>query len=119
MTTVHPTDSSDKAGEADQNGAAAAAILAAGIGCLAVAVLTILVEASERIKGALTLSSRVGPLSGKVAGALAIWLIAWAALHLAWRRRTVPSGAVYVAALVLILLAMAGTYPGVFHAFSH
>src|SRR6266511_792970 len=66
-------------------GPIAAAILAGGIGCLALGVLTTLAEASTTVKDWLDVRSDVGPLSGKTIGAVLVWLIAWALLHVVYR----------------------------------
>jgi hypothetical protein len=50
-------------------------------------VVTTLAEASEGIREWLQWSDAVGPLSGKVVVALMVWLVAWAILHVALRRR--------------------------------
>src|SRR5512140_880112 len=69
------------------NGEAVAAIFAAGIGCLALGLLTTLAEASAGFKTMLAFNAGVGPLSGKTTYAVVIWLIAWAALHFVWRQK--------------------------------
>ena len=68
-------------GELDRlpNGAAAAAIVAAGIGVSCFGLLVVLSEALPAIGGALNLITAVGPLSGKVAIALIVWLVWWLA----------------------------------------
>ena len=72
-------------------GPVAAAILAAGVGALALGVLTTLAEASEGFKEFLTFSEPVGPLSGKTIGAVLIWLVAWVVLHIVYRNKAVES----------------------------
>ncbi|HZA00050.1 MAG TPA: hypothetical protein VE575_14920, partial [Acidimicrobiales bacterium] len=62
-------------------GPIAAAILAGGVGCLALGVLTTLAEASTAIHDWLELSSDVGPLAGMTVVAVIVWLVAWAVLH--------------------------------------
>src|SRR5687767_2206931 len=74
------------------NGAAAAAHLAAGLGCLAMGLLTWLGAGNETIDQALTLFAPVGPLSGKSTGAVLVWLLTWAGLHALWRRRSLNFG---------------------------
>ncbi len=100
------------------NGPAAAASLAAGIGCFALGLLVILSEAIPAIKTALVLSGPVGPLSGKTVAQVAIYLVAWAGLAYAWRGKTIPFDTVYVATLILIALGLVGTFPLVFEAFT-
>lgn len=99
------------------NGPAAAAVLAAGVGSLALGLLTVLAEASMPLRNALSLYTPAGPLTGKTTGAVAIWLVVWLALHLAWGQREVDFGKVFAATLVLIALGLLGTFPPVFELF--
>jgi hypothetical protein len=99
-------------------GPVAAAILAAGIGSLALGILTTLAEASESIKEFLNLYDPVGPLSGKTVGAVIIWLVAWGVLHMVYRNRAVESRRELAASLVLIGLGVLGTFPTFFQAFA-
>jgi hypothetical protein len=98
-------------------GAISAAIIAGGIGCLAVGVLTTLAEASTGVKNFLTFSSSVGPLSGKTILAVVIWLASWVVLHFAYRDKELESRKALSIALVLIGLAVVGTFPIFFKAF--
>jgi hypothetical protein len=99
-------------------GPVAAAILAAGIGCLALGILTTLAEASESIKDWLNWNDDVGPLSGKTVGAVIVWLVAWAVLHVVYRSRAFETRRALMIALVLIALGVVGTFPTFFQAFS-
>ena len=105
--------------DAVTNGVAAAAIVAAGVGCAALGVLIVLAESIGAVKTALTFSGPVGPLSGKTLVASAVWLIAWVALHLAWRRRQVAFGAAWAVTLALITLGLLGTFPPFYQLFVH
>ena len=62
-------------------GPISAAIIAAGIGAFALGLFTTLAEASATLKDWLQWNDRVGPLSGKTLLAVAVWLAAWAILH--------------------------------------
>lgn len=99
-------------------GPVAAAILAAGVGALALGVLTTLAEASQGIKDFLNLYDPVGPLSGKTIGAVLIWLVAWLVLHLIYRTKPVESRLALTVSLVLIALGVIGTFPVFFQAFA-
>ncbi len=99
------------------NGPAAAAILASGIGCLALGLLTTLVQAIPPAKEALNLYSPTGPMSGKTILAVAVWLVAWAMLHFLWRNKQVDFGRIFIIALILIALAFLGTFPLFFRSF--
>jgi hypothetical protein len=99
-------------------GPVTAAILAAGIGSLALGLLTTLAEASESFKEFLNLYDPVGPLSGKTVGAVVIWLFAWGILHMAYRNRPVETRKELAVSLVLIGLGVLGTFPIFFQAFA-
>ena len=99
-------------------GPVTAAILAAGIGAFALGVLTTLAEASEGFKELLDLYAPVGPLSGKTIGAVVVWLVAWAVLHLMFREKATESRKALTASLILIGLGVLGTFPIFFQAFA-
>jgi hypothetical protein len=61
----------------DNAGKALAAMVAAGVGCAALGVLTTLAELSPGLKNVLNFYDPVGPLSGKTTVAVIVWLIAW------------------------------------------
>ncbi|NUT37102.1 MAG: hypothetical protein HOV79_28935 [Hamadaea sp.] len=98
-------------------GPISAAILAAGVGALTLGVVTTAVEASKGVKEALTFSTAVGPLSGKVVITVAVWLAAWLVLHLALRRKAYESRRALTISLVLIGLGVIGTFPTFFQLF--
>ena len=99
-------------------GPIAAAILAGGIGCLAMGVLTTLAEASTTVHDWLDVSSDVGPLSGKTIGAVVVWLAAWVVLHVIYRDRPFETRRALTIALVLVALGVIGTFPTFFQAFT-
>jgi hypothetical protein len=99
-------------------GPIAAAILAGGIGCFALGLLTTLAEASTSVHDWLEFNSDVGPLSGKTIVAVAIWLVAWAVLHVAYRDKPFETRRALTIALVLIALGVIGTFPTFFQAFA-
>jgi hypothetical protein len=99
-------------------GPIAAAILAAGVGSLAMGVVTTLVEMSIGIKDALTWSTDVGPLSGKTGIAVIVWLMAWGMLHAFYRRKPAETTPALAVALALVALGVLGTFPTVFQAFA-
>src|SRR5918994_3918566 len=99
-------------------GPISAAIVAAGIGALALGILTTLAEANETIKGWLEVSSSVGPLSGKTTVAVVIWLVAWAVLHSTMRRTEYETRKAFGVAVVLVSLGVIGTFPTFFQAFA-
>ena len=99
-------------------GPISAAIIAGGIGALALGILTTLAEANESIKGWLELSSSVGPLSGKTIGAVVVWLVAWAILHTTLRRTRYESRRAFGISVVLVILGVIGTFPTFFQLFA-
>jgi len=99
-------------------GPISAAIIAAGVGALALGILTTVSEASVGVHDWLEWSERVGPLSGKTIMAVVVWLVAWAVLHVVYRQRTVETRTALIVALVLIALGVIGTFPEFFQAFA-
>lgn len=93
------------------NGAALAAILAAGIGCLAMGAFVIANAAGWY--AAPSFYGPAGGLSGRATFALIVWLAAWAMLHARWKRRDLPTGSVVGWTLVLIALSLVLTFPPV------
>lgn len=99
-------------------GPIAAAILAGGVGCFALGVLTTLAEASTSIKDWLNWQDRVGPLSGKTGMAVIAWLVAWGVLHVVYRDKPFETRRALTIALVLVALGAVGTFPTFFQAFA-
>jgi hypothetical protein len=93
------------------SGPAAAAVLAAGLGSFGLGLLSVLSAASRSASDALTLSDRVGDLSGVTTGAAVLFFAAWAVLTVRWRHADPPLVRVAAAAGVLIGLGLLGTFP--------
>jgi hypothetical protein len=106
------------------NGPVAAAFLAAAVGCFVLGLVLILNEAKIIADNALKfdanfgLGSGVGPLSGKVIIATVAFVVTWAVLGVAWRRREVNFNRVFVASLVIVVLGFAMTFPPIFEIFA-
>lgn len=100
------------------SGPVAAAVLATGIGILALGLLTTISEASTGFSDFLAWSDRVGPLSGKTILAVIAFFASWAVLHLLWRRQDRPLRPILIAAGVLVVLGIVGTFPTFFEAFA-
>ena len=98
-------------------GPIAAAVIAGGVGAAALGVVTTLAEVSEGVREWLQWSDAVGPLSGKVIVAVLVWLVAWAVLHVALRRRPYETRRALVVSLVLIAVGVVGTFPTFFQLF--
>jgi hypothetical protein len=99
-------------------GPIAAAILAGGIGCLALGLFTTLAEASSSFSDWLSWDDDVGPLSGKTALAVIVWLISWAMLHVVYRAKPFETRRALTIALVLVALGVLGTFPTFFQIFA-
>lgn len=93
------------------NGSGAAAILAAGVGCFALAVLAFAGDKSALIKGSLTWYKPTGVLSGVTTSAILVWLLTWAILEWRWRKRTTAPGPISLLAIVLLGLSLILTFP--------
>ena len=91
------------------NGAELAAILSAGIGSFAMGAFVLMNEAG--VFAAPTLYGPAGGISGRTTFAVLAWLLAWGALHRAWRGRRIEPRAVYVTALVLIAIGIGACFP--------
>lgn len=96
------------------NGPALAAIVAAGFGVFVLGLCTFLAELSAGILNALNWWPPVGPLAGKTGIAVIAWLVAWAALHPAWKTRELSFRAWWRVALALIVLGFLLTFPPIF-----
>ncbi len=96
------------------NGRAAAATLAAGIGTLALAIFTILGEATQVMGRLLNFYNPVGNLTGKTIMGVLVWLVSWAILNGRWKEREVNFGKVFTLALILVGLGFLGTFPPFF-----
>ena len=93
------------------NGSGAAAILSAGVGAFALAVLATAADKSAHIASSLIFYKPTGPLSGVTTAAILIWLFTWGILEWRWRNRTVPAGRINAAALILLGLSFLLTFP--------
>ena len=111
MTT--PKSIASPNGSALTNGSGAAAILAAGIGSIALAVLACAGDKLPAVKHSLIFYRPTGPLSGVTTTTIIIWLVTWGTLEWRWRSRTVGAGCICVIALALLGLSLLLTFPPV------
>ncbi len=93
------------------NGAAGAAILAAGVGCFVLGVLALAGDGSKAVARLLTFYSPTGPLSGVSTVAIAIWLVTWIVLARFWGAKTIAMAKVITAAFVLLGIGLLLTFP--------
>ena len=111
MNTMDPVTSPQV--PALTNGPGAAAILSAGIGSFALAVLALAADKSAHIKSILNFYRPTGSLSGVTTVAILVWLLAWGILEWRWGRRTVALGRIALIAFALLALSFLLTFPPV------
>jgi len=97
------------------NGSGMAALLAAGIGSMAMGAAVLLNEAGILV--APTLYAPAGGVSGRTTLATIVWLVAWAVLHNRWKAREIAPGRVGALTLILVALGLLGTFPPVWALF--
>ena len=100
-----------------KNGKAAAALLAGGIGALAMGLLTVLSESISSFGSALNWYNPVGALSGKSTLAVVIWLIVWGGLNNKWKDQDVDYDKFAKIALILLWVGILFTFPPFFRLF--
>ena len=98
------------------SGPAAAVLLAAGLGSFALGLLSTLTAVSSSVSSALTLSDRVGDLSGVTTVAAGVFFVAWAVLAIVWRRANPPLLRVAGVTALLVAGGLLGTFPPFFNA---
>ena len=111
MSASQSGTSAGKDTDAIPNGPAAAAVLAAGIGCGALGILAFAGDASDSVGRLLNFYDPSGTLSGVTTVAIIIWLVAWFALNRRWQARTVPTAGVNVVAFALLAVGFLLTFP--------
>jgi hypothetical protein len=92
------------------NGSGAAAVLAAGAGSFAVALLALIAANVPAFKSLMIFYRPTGPLSGVTTSAIAVWLALWWLLERRWRRRNI-SPRVFAAAIALLVASLMLTFP--------
>lgn len=98
------------------SGPAAAVVLAAGLACFVLGLLSTLTAVSGSVSDALTLSERVGDVSGLSTATSLVFFAAWVGLGIAWRRSEPSLARVAVLSALLIALGLLGTFPPFFNA---
>jgi hypothetical protein len=112
-----PRGKTQEASPARPAGPAAAVVLGAGLGCFTLGLLSVLTAASSTASDDLTLSNRVGDVSGISTAAAGVFFIAWAALTVAWRRADPPLLRVAAVSALLLAFGLLGTFPPFFNLF--
>lgn len=100
----------------DVNGVAAA-LVGAGIGCLAMGIVTTLSEALKPVADLLNVYKPTGPLSGKSLFAVVVWLVSWAALSRAAHNRQINVGRWITCSMICVVLGFIATFPLFFDLF--
>ena len=95
------------------NGAATAAILAAGVGSLALGLFAFAGDALPAAHKAFNIWVPSGPLSGVSTAAVLVWLASWLILGLRWRGREVNLGRASLAAFAMLAAGLLLTFPPV------
>ncbi|HSI79821.1 MAG TPA: hypothetical protein VK919_04130 [Solirubrobacterales bacterium] len=117
-----PAEEPARAGQfeaaAKPSGPIAAVVIAAGIGALVLAILTVWGEANEGFKDSLAYNDRVGPLAGKTIWAAVAFVVSWGALTVGLRNRQVSLTAATVVTLLLLALGYLGTFAPFFELFA-
>ncbi len=93
------------------NGSGAAAILAAGIGAFAIAVLDIAADKVASIKSMMNFYKATGPLSGVTVVSIIVWLVCWSVLEWQWQGKDVAIGRISRIAIGLLVLSLLITFP--------
>lgn len=114
---IPQTEPEPASGEGRPEGPVAAALLATGVGSLALAILVVIAEANESFATSLAYSDRVGPLSGKTIWAVGAYAGSWLILAVALRGRRMNLRAVAFVSGVLLALALVGTFSPFFELF--
>lgn len=93
------------------NGAAGAAILAAGIGCFAVSLCGWLGDAVPALGRFFTFYHPTGPLSGVTTTAIIVWLLSWFVLSRAWHGKSLSMGRINLIAFLLLIAGFLLSFP--------
>lgn len=107
----------EPAEELEPNGGIVAAIVAAGVGCAALGVCTVVAAAVSSFADFLTLYAPSGPLTGKATVATLIYLIAWVNLHARLRYRELSLFKGFLVAMALLGVGLIGTFPPFYQLF--
>jgi hypothetical protein len=105
------TPASNTSGTTMPNGAGAAAVLAAGVGCFAIGAVSLLADKLPGLARVLNIYRPTGPLSGVSTVAIFVWIATWAVLHQFWQRRDVNLGRINGIAFLLLACGVLMTFP--------
>jgi hypothetical protein len=102
-------------------GEAGAALIAGGIGCFIIGLLTTLaaIPALVDLKNALNWWNPAGPLVGKTSVGVIAFVLAWIIGHAILRQREVNLKTYFIVSMALVALGFLLTFPPFFEAFEH
>ncbi|SEG60335.1 hypothetical protein SAMN05421819_3721 [Bryocella elongata] len=92
-------------------GSVCAALVSAGLGCFVLGLTDVLADASQAMNKAFNIYNPTGALSGETTLAVVLWLVSWFVLERMWTARAPKLGAALGAALAMLLLGLALTFP--------
>lgn len=92
-----------------------AALLAAGIGMLALSVVSLMTEFSAGLAETLKIHKGIGPYSGKMLVSVIFWLLSWAVLSPLFSKRVVEIKTVLYIFIAIMALATLLLYPPFIH----
>ncbi len=98
-------------GRSIPTGPGAAAILAAGIGSLALGISAFAADAVPAIARAMSFWPPSGPLSGVTSCAIVVWLASWIVLGRRWANQEVNLLPVNVVAILMLIGGLLLTFP--------
>jgi hypothetical protein len=93
------------------NGAAAAAILSAGVGCFCVSLFGLLGDAFPKMAHLFIFYTPTGPLSGVTTTAIIVWLVLWAFLSRSWGGRSLSMGKINTIAFLFLGAGLLLSFP--------
>ena len=108
---AQPIETMQVAAGAKPTGPGAAAILAAGVGYLALAIFAIAGDNIAGLRRFFAFYRLTGPLSGVTTCGLIVWLICWTTFHVLWRAKQVRLGPVNFAAILMLILGFLLMFP--------
>ena len=106
-----PAEAGHEAESAIPNGAAAAAILAAGIGCFSVGFFGLLGDVFPAMAHFFNFYNPTGPLSGVTTTAIFVWIILWAVLSRSWKGKSLPMSKINTIAFLFLLAGLLLSFP--------
>lgn len=101
------------------SGVAVAAFLAVAIGLVTLGIVNLWSAVDNGFKTAITLNSGIGPYSGKEVISFGTWLVGWAVLHFALRKRDMDVRKWFGLSMALLFVAVVLVWPPVFEGIAH